>query len=181
MRMRTRARGFTLLEVMIAIMVLSTALTLLASSWGAASIRIRKAQLQFEAASILESKMAEVEIQYRGGSLDEIPEDPQENEIDETHKWRLSSKKMEFPDLTSAFTQGGAVNPMIQTLVQQFTDTLKRSIKEVTVTVIVSDSGKNYEYSATTYFIDYSKAGGMGAGFPGGAPAGGAGGPGGGG
>lgn len=161
---------------MIAIMVLSTALTLLGSSWGAASVRMRKAQLQFEAASLLESKMAEVELQYRGGSLDEIPEDPQENEIDDKHKWRLSSKKMEFPDLTSAFTQGGAVNPMIQTLVQQFTDTLKRSIKEVTVTVVVTDNGKNYEYAATTYFIDYNKAG---MGGIGGAGAGGAGTPGG--
>ncbi len=167
-----QARGFTLLEVMIAIMVLSTALTLLGSSWGAASTRMRKAQLQFEAASLLESKMAEVELQYRGGSLDEIPEDPQENEIDEKHKWRLSSKKMEFPDLTSAFTQGGAINPMIQQLVQQFTETLKRSIKEVTVTVVVTDNAKDYEYKATTYFIDYNKVGMGGGGVPGVAPGG---------
>jgi len=170
---RAPNKGFTLLEVMIALVVMSSALILLANSWAGATLRVKKAQSSFEIASLLEAKMAETEIKYRGGSLDEIPEDPQEFDIDEKYKWRLSSKKIEFPDITSAFTQGGPVNPMIQTLVQQFTETLNKAIREVTVTIILTQDKKTFEHSAVTYFIDYNKVGGMGPGVPQAAPGGG--------
>lgn len=168
-----KQRGFTLLEVMIALVILSTALILLANSWSGAGLRVRKAQSNFEIAALLEAKMAETELKYRGGSLDELPEDPEEFEIDEKFKWRLSAKKIEFPDLTKAFTQGGAINPMVESMVNQFTDTLSKAIREVTVTIILTMDKKTYEYSAVTYFVDYNKVGNIGPGVPGGAAGGG--------
>lgn len=161
-------KGFTLLEVLIALVILSTAILLLANSWGGATLRVRKAQYNFEVAALLEAKMAETELKYRGGSLEELPEEPQEFEIDEKYKWRLSSKKIEFPDLKSAFTQGGSINPMVEGLVNQFSDTLSKAIREVTVTVVVMVDKKSYEYSAVTYFVDYNKVGNLGPGLPGG-------------
>ena len=150
---------------MIATLILSTALVLLANSWGGAFVRIKKAQTNFEAAALLESKMAEVEMKYRGGSLEEIPEDPQENEIDSQYKWTVSSKKFEFPDLTPMFAKGEAMNTMVEGVVKQFTATLSKSVKEVTVTIVkmgAGKGGKDLEYTATTYFIDYDKIGNMG-------------------
>jgi general secretion pathway protein I len=146
---------------MVAMMILSGALLLLANSWGSAFSRLRKTQTSFEIAALLERKITELEIEYRNKSLDEIPEDRSDDFGSEypQYTWKLTSKKLEFPDLTTVLTsKDGGADEMTLSIIKQLTDTIAKSVKEMTVTVIFTPpSGKPLTNSVTTYFVDYSK------------------------
>lgn len=154
--------GFTLLETLIAVVILSTALMLLANTWSSSGIRVRKTQINFEVAALLERKMTDLEIEYRGKSLDEIKDETSPEPIGEEfpqYQWKMKSKKLEFPDLAATLAaQEGGTNQLMTTVVKQLTESLSKSIKEVTVTIILEAKGrKPIEYSVTSYFMDYDK------------------------
>lgn len=154
-------KGFTLLETLLALVIMSTALLLLTSSWSSAYLRIRKTQTQFEVAFLLERKMTELELEYRGKSIDEIEEERNDDFGSEypQYAWRMTSQKLELPDISSTLTaQDGGADELTMSIVKQLTEGLSKSIKEVTVTVIRKDTKpKPTEYSVTTYFVDYNK------------------------
>jgi general secretion pathway protein I len=159
-RLLKKRSGFTLLETLLAVVILASAMILLANSWSAAFMKIRKTQQQFEVASLLERKMTELEIEYRGKPLEEIQDDrngdfgtqyPQ-------YSWKMASKKLEIPDVSSAMAAAdGGSDAMTMSLVKQLTEGLSKSVKEVTVTVVLQAKPKPVEYSVTTYFIDFDK------------------------
>lgn len=142
-------------------MILASALLLLTNSWSGSFLRVRKTQQQFEVASLLERKMTEIEIEYRGKSLDEIPEEKNEDFGKDypQYTWKMTSKKLEIPDVSATLSskEGGA-DPFTVTIIKQLTEGLSKAIKEVTVTVVLKDAKpKPLEYSVTTYFVDYNK------------------------
>ena len=163
-RQMPRNLGFTLLETLLAIVILSSGLMLLTQSWSGGFLRVQKTQAQFEIAALLERKMTEIELEYRGKNLEEIPEERSEDFGDKypQYKWIMKSKALDIPDLSGALgAQDGGADPMTLSVIKQLTDGLSKMVKEVTVTVILntpnSKSGKPLEYSVTTYFVDYDK------------------------
>jgi len=159
---RKKPLGFTLLETMLAVVILSSALLLLTNSWGGSYLRIRKTQRQFEVAALLERKMTDVELEYRGKSLDEIQDERGPEDIGEEYpqyQWKMTSKKLELPDISATLSaqEGGADAFMIM-VVKQLSEGLSKAVKEVTVTIILTeDKQKPLEYSVTTYFVDFDK------------------------
>jgi general secretion pathway protein I len=152
-------KGFTILEVVIAMIILAGALTVLTSSWGGAFMRVKKAQRYFEASSLLERKMVEVDLEFRGKPLESIPES-KEGQFDgvDDFTWKMTSKKLEIPDFSGTLSaREGGVDEMTMTIVKQMTEAISKSIKEVTVTVLYNVGKKPTEYSVTTYFVDYNK------------------------
>lgn len=124
-------------------------------------MRVRKTQQQFEVAALLERKMTDVEIEYRGKPTDEIPEEKSGDFGQEypQYAWKLASKKLEIPDIsTTLASKDGGVDEFTATVVKQLTEGLSKAVKEVTVTVIFKEAKpKPLEYSITTYFVDYDK------------------------
>ncbi len=154
--------GFTLLEVMFAIVILSSALMLLANTWAVGGLKIRKAQTNFEVATLLERKMIDIDLEYRGKSVESIREETSPEAIGDefpNYKWKMKSKKLEIPDISSTLTsKDGGANAFLISIVRQLTEALSKSVREVTVTIMLTTpQGKNREFSATTYFIDYDK------------------------
>jgi general secretion pathway protein I len=158
-RARKKSAGFTLLEVLIAMIILAAGVMLLAQSWSSSYNRIRKTQKNVEIAALLERKLAETDMKYRGKSIDSIPEsEGDEFEGFPEYSWKLESKKFEMPDLTGILIgRDGGVDQMMMTLMKQFSEHLSNSIKEVKVTVLYKVNEKEFEYSATLLFVDYDK------------------------
>ncbi len=153
-------RGFTLLEVLMAMVLLSTALVMLAESWSAAFNRVKKTQISFELASLLERKMDDYMRKYKGKPLEEIQDSEADNfgEKYPDYSWKMTSRKFEFPDIASTLSaRDGGVDVMTQQAVKQMLDQISRSVKEVKVTVIRKHPKKDIEVSATAYFVDYDK------------------------
>lgn len=156
---RRRHSGFTLLEVLIAMIILSAGVMLLAQSWSSSYNRIKKTQKNVEIAALLERKLAEIDMKYRGKTTDSIPEtEGDEFEGHPEYSWKLESKKFEMPDLTAVLIgRDGGADQMMMNLMKQFSEHLSNSIKEVKVTVVYKNGDKEFEYSATLLFVDFDK------------------------
>lgn len=156
-------QGFTLIETVIAMVILSSGIILLTSSWGSSFMRVKKTQLSTEITALLERKMAEVEMEYAGKPLDSIPEEKEDDFGSDypQYSWKMESKLFEVPDISATLTatdKGNGVDQLQLTIMKTLTDHLSKTIKEVKVSIIYKSAGKKpLQFSATQYFIDYDK------------------------
>lgn len=155
-------KGFTLLETLLAVVILSSGILLLTSSWSGSFARLRKTQLNQEVAALLERKMAEIDLEYRGKPNDSIPEEKADDFGSEypQYKWKMTARDFEAPNLSTliaAQTGEGDGGQQMQMIINTLTEHLSKTIKEVKVTVIYTGGKKPVEYSIVTYFVDYNK------------------------
>lgn len=156
--MRRAAKGFTLIEVIVALTILMGAIIILGNSWSGNLLKIRKANLYNNAALLLERKMVEIENQYRDKPLSELPEEASGDFGEEfpKYRWKLVSKKFVMPDMSALLTnrKQGADDTLIG-MIKQVNDFISNAVKEVVVSVQVKTGERQAEYSVTTYFIEY--------------------------
>lgn len=183
-----RQAGFTLIETLVAMVIMTFTIVAVSNTWSGNVFRVQKARLNATTAALLQRKMTEFEILYKDKPL-EVPEE-ESGDFGKDYpgfRWEMKSQVFEMPDLSGAMVakEGGA-DEMLLTIIRTVSDYIKQSAKEVTVTVIYKGRAKNeLRNSVTTYFVDYTKevplpGGGM-AGALGGAQGGGGGAQGGGG
>ena len=173
-------RGFTLIEVLISLFILSGGILMVSLAWSGNFLKARKATIFYDVSTLLERKMAEVEAQFRD-KFTEIPEEAGDAFEDvKNYRWTLKSRAMKFPDLApllAANPDGGGVDETLLGMIRQMTEYLNKTIKEVRITIHVKTRAakKEQEFSATQYFIDYSQdfAAAAAAGAAGGGAAGG--------
>lgn len=154
-------KAFTLLEVLIAMVILAAGIMLLVNSWSGSLIMLQRTEINVEMAALLERKMAEVEAEYAGKPLSSIPEDPKEDDFGSefpNYSWRVESKEFPMPDVGAilAAKEGGTQQMMLMVM-KQFTDHLTKSVKEVRVSIIYKGHKKPITYSVTTYFVDFDR------------------------
>jgi general secretion pathway protein I len=163
-------KGFTLLETLLAVVILSTGILLLTSSWSGSFARLRKTQLNQEVAALLERKMSEIELEYRGKTNEVIPEEKSDDFGSEypQYKWKFTSRDFESPNLGQmiAGQGGGAGGDQMLMVINKLAEHLSKTIKEVKLTVIYTGGKKPVEYSVVTYFVDYNKPLSLGGGAP---------------
>ncbi|MGZ3724248.1 MAG: type II secretion system protein [Pseudobdellovibrio sp.] len=154
-------KAFTLIEVILAIVVMSSGLFILTNSWSGTYSRLRKTQIQVQLAALLERKVTEIEREYKNKSLDSIDEEKEDKfggDVPDTYSWKMQSKKLEIPDISAALTaQDGGASESLITLMKTFTEHLSKSIKEVKISVINTELGKPLIADVTIYMIDYDK------------------------
>lgn len=173
-RQRKQSAGFSLLEVLVAVIILSGALVMLSSSWSGSLMAFRKSQTLTTIAYLLKRKMTELEVKYRPDS-GLIPPEEEEGNFGDTYKdyrWEMKSKQLEFPDLSSVLTSkegGGGGNEMMITTVKQMTEQISQNIREMTLTVFAKVGKRELQYSVTSYNVNFSS----GLNIPGIPPAGG--------
>ena len=157
----SKRTGMTLIEILLSMAVLSSGLVLLMQSWGGNYTRLKKIDRSFEVSAILQRKMVEVDLQYRGKSIDSIPEELSED-IEEApgFSYTLESKLLKVPDLATIIQASQAeTDEQLIVMMRTLTDHLSKTIKEVRVTVSFQPEGvkKPLKYSATTYFVDFDR------------------------
>lgn len=154
-------RGFTLLEVVLALAVMAAGLFILTNSWAGTYNRLRKTQIQVQIAALLERKVTEIEREYKNKSLESIEEEKEDKfggDVPDTFSWKMNSKKLEIPDISGALTaQDGGAQESTIALMKTFTEHLSKSIKEVKISVINTELGKPVTADVTIYMIDYDR------------------------
>lgn len=153
-------KAFTLIEVILALMVMSSGLFILTNAWSGTYTRLQKTQIQVQLAALLERKITEIEREYKGKPLDSIPEEKEDDfgsDIPD-YSWKMEARKLEIPDLSSSLTtkEGGA-NENLLRIMKLFTEHLSKSIKEVRITVIHKGKKKPVTADVTIYMIDYDR------------------------
>lgn len=154
-----RQSGLSLIEVLIAMLILAGAFLVLGSSWSGSLLALRKTRLNTTVTTLLQKKMTEMEIKYRE-KPDDLTEEGEAGDFGgefPEFRWEMKSRKLELPDMADALTarDGGASEMEIQ-LVRLFFESLKEAIKEMKVTVFYKlHDAKEMEYSVTTYVVKY--------------------------
>lgn len=166
---RTSRGGFTLIETIMAMMILAGATIVLTNTWSGSLLAVRKARQANTAALLLQQKMTEYEIKYEGKPLTEIKEEESGDFGDAYpgYTWSMKSKKLQVPDLSAGMSMRNEGAGEFETMiVKRLTDYFEKSVVELQVTIAREVKGKKLEYSATVYMVDYTQsiAGGLGAG-----------------
>lgn len=159
--MNSNRRGFTLLEVLIAVVIMAGGIMVMANAWSGNFLRVRNSRINNTAASLLERKMTEIEILYQDKPIEEVKEEDGGDfgSMFPGYSWTMSSKEFEMPDLSSSLaSREGGADEMLLTIVKTMTEFIKKSVKEVSVTVIFKPKkGNEIKHTVTTYLVDYTK------------------------
>ena len=168
-------RGFTLIETMIATVIMAGALIVIGSAWSGNHMRIEKARVNANMAALLERKMTELELEYRGKPVSSIKEEDGGEFTEEYRqfRWEMRSKEFEMPDMSGALagSDDAKNNEIMALIVKTVSDYVKTAVKEVTVTVFYKSprsKTKEVQQSVVTYFVDYTQPISI-SGLPGGA------------
>lgn len=174
-------KGFSLIEVLIALAILSSSLMVISTAWSTTMQRMRKMKQQYQAAYLLDYKVADFERQYKDKIM-QLPEAEEGTFEDlgaeyKDYTWAVQTKKFEMPDLTPILAQRKqGADVMLTTMMGQLSDYFRDAAREVTVTITYTYRKKQIKYSATTFIVDFNQqlpmpnlgGGGMGAGGGGG-------------
>ncbi len=159
------SRGFTLIEVILAMMIIASGLLVLSNSWSGTYSRLRKTQIQVQMAALLERKVIEIEKEYKGKPIDTIPEEKEDtfgSDLPE-YSWKMTSQKLELPDITPLLIAGGAnggdsgAKLDLISIMKMFTEHLGKSIREVKIEIIYQDKKKPIHVDVVIYMIDYDR------------------------
>jgi prepilin-type N-terminal cleavage/methylation domain-containing protein len=155
-------KGFSLLEVLIAITIMASCVVVVAMAWSGSQLRIRKMRLNNQAAFLLDYKVAETEKRFRN-EITLLPDD-EAGTFDDLGKeyrnfsWVLKSKKFEMPDISGFLKQNkNGADPIMTMVMEQMKNYFDQAAKEVTITVVYSFGKDKVKYSATTFLIDFNQ------------------------
>jgi general secretion pathway protein I len=163
--------GFTLLEVVIAMAIMTIAFaSILAVEGGSINASARAKQMNI-VSMLAKNQMVETEFKIQGKKFEEVrkEESGQFPPPYEDYRWKSVIKEIKFPNLapsasktgstSGSGTSSGAVGSggqteMESTIAKTMTTYLSKSIREVTVSIIWNRSGKDQSYSLATYWVD---------------------------
>ncbi len=153
-------KAFTLIEVVLAMMIMASGMFILTNSWAGTYNRLKKTQTQVQLAALLERKIVELEREFKTQTLDAIKEEDAGDfgsEL-EGYSWEMKSQKVEFPDLSGIIGGvGDNQNLDLISIMKIFTEHLSKSVKEVKVAVTYKDKKKPVTVDVVFYVIDYDK------------------------
>lgn len=151
--------GFTLIEVLIALVILASGLFVLTSSIGSSAIDINKAQRMQEITYLLQNKMVEYEVKYRNKGFSEI-EKKEEGKFDEfpEYTWRVEVQEFPAPDIKAILMSTGETqSDFLLNIMGKFTEIMEKHIREMKVTLVFNneDQKNPREFFLTTLLVDF--------------------------
>jgi len=153
------SKGFSLIEVMVAMLILTGSIVTLTSSWSGNYFRLNKAQINHNVNELLQKKITEIEIQYLDKPIEEIKDSDAGTFKDfPNYRWTMESQDFEMPDLSAVLIgQDGGADELLLTIIRQMGEHISKSVKEVEVAVYVKFKKNEVKYGVTTYFVDFDK------------------------
>jgi general secretion pathway protein I len=153
-------KAFTLIEVVLAMMIMASGLFILTNSWSGTYNRLKNTQVKVQLAALLERKVVEIEREYKNKSLESIPEEKEDSFGEDLpeYSWKMTSQKLELPDLSAVLeTQQEGVKTDLASLMKIFSEHISKSVKEVKVEVTYKDKKKPITVDVVFYMIDYDR------------------------
>lgn len=157
-----KAAGFTLLEVLIALIITAAAAVLLSTAWSGNLMRVRKTTLYSNVAQLLQRKVAEINAENSKKSFDEIAEEDKQGDFGSQYpqySWSFKTQRLALPDIGAILQsqQKGSANQMLLTMLSKMRQIMGQAILEAKVTVYVKvQNHKKMPFSVTYYIVNYN-------------------------
>lgn len=156
-KLKRDSKGFSLIEVLIAMAIMSSASMLLYVAWSGNQIRVQKMAINNKAAFYLDQVMGELQAKYEPRIL-QLPDSEQGTfENDPNYTWKMESQDFQMPDLRALLVSDKQGQEALLMIIDKLTDYLNDSVKEMKVTVTYTRGKKSVDYSATTFMVDYNR------------------------
>lgn len=130
-------KGFSLLEIMVAVAILATSMVVLMALQGSTLLASGRAERLSQATYLARQKMVETEIEIEEDlAKNKFPEQEVEKagqfeEPFEDFRWKYTLKKVEIP----VGDQEGEGNPLIGGEIKKIMDQISKAVREVKITV----------------------------------------------
>lgn len=141
--MMKNQKGFSLLEIMVAVTILSTSFVILIGSQSSSLRASQRAERITVATLLAQQKMSEYEITLEQDiSRNKFPRDEKEesgkfDEPYEDYRWLWKIKKVEIPVLNAGGEEGQ--NPYVATYLKNVSDQISKSVRELELTIFWGD------------------------------------------
>lgn len=157
---KRKIKGFSLIEVLASLLVLAGFMSIVVQLSYGNTRRMKKARQLEKAANLLEFKMLELEENFKGARIVELPvQDEGEFENEEDYSWTYETQPFSLPNpqmLLSLIQL--PENDLNLKMAQTLNGVLSESVVELKLTVHYEGRGKSFHYSLVSYFINYENA-----------------------
>jgi prepilin-type N-terminal cleavage/methylation domain-containing protein len=149
--------GFTLIEVLIAVVILAGGLLVLNNSSSRSIYSVQKSEKLHIIANLLKQKALELEFENKGKRFEEMKtEDSGDFGKDYPDmKWKMQMEPFPSPNFSDLLLQQGGQDDMLLTIMNKFSEHLEKSVKEMKVSILWNYDKKILEYSVTVLLFDY--------------------------
>ena len=151
-------RGFSLVEVLSALVILSGVFLILGEIRSGNRKRIAKTGDYYKVVYLMEQKIVELEFDWRKKSFSSIPKEDKGDFSEEKYfSWSVKTQPLEVPDpavVMSHLGQSDAYATQVARVSAQF---LEEAVLEVKLTIHYKKGDLKSDYSIATYFVDHAK------------------------
>ncbi len=148
-----RGGGFSLLEVMVAVAILATSLTVLLTFSGNTMLKSGRAENLVVATMLARQKMTEIDIDLEKAKIiREFPEErSEEGEFDEPYedfRWKMEIRKIELPAPVTG--DEGSIQEIVG---RQLTREISRTVRELKLAVVWDEGGEEQSIDVVTHIV----------------------------
>ena len=159
----SKYKGFSLIEVLTAVLILAGLIGLIVQITYGTRNRIKKTVQLEKISLLLDSKMLELRGNFQGSNVVKLPEEGEgEFEENPNYSWAYKTQPIQLPDsdLILSLTELPD-NSLSNQMVDIFKSVLSDTVIEIELTVfyeVPRTRGKSIQLSLSSYFINYEQA-----------------------
>ena len=154
----SKKQGFTLLEVLMALVILAGATMIISRIWHGNRQRVGKIHNYHKVTHLMEQKITELEFEWRKKNFDSIPKTAKGAFEGEKHfSWSVTTQPLTLPDPQTLLGFTGQAQGMVMQVAKITSQFLSEAVLEAKLTIHYKKGLRKSAYSLTTYIVDHNK------------------------
>ncbi len=153
-----KINGFTLIEVLVALVILSGSMIIISNIWSGNKKRVGKIIDYHKVVQLMEQKISELEFEWQRKNFNSIPrEEKGVFEEEKYFSWSVKTRALVLPNpqtLMNLVEQNQEIVTQVSEITTQF---LSEAVLEAKLTIHYKRGDLKSAYSLTTYIIDHNK------------------------
>ena len=150
--------GFTLIEVLVALVILTGSMIIISNIWSGNKRRVNKISDYHKIVQLMEQKISELEFEWQRKNFSSIPKEEKGTFNEEKYfSWSVKTKSLILPNPVELMNLAEQSQEIVTQVAEITTQFLSEAILEAKLTIHYKRGDLKSDYSLTTYIIDHHK------------------------